>query len=433
MGADSVAEFEAIVLVCSGAFTRPTARVFLTLVRGWVQCLGRPAIRRLVSVVDGAALLVWACARFFRRSRWGMQELWRILVIEVLVPKFAATGRLIVAADDTTCEKFGKRVAFAAIFRDAVRSEGSRTVFHRAHCWVVLTLQVRLPLWKKVLSFPVSARLYRKEADCDQKHPFRTRQELVLEMIREVQTWLPDREIELVGDGAYPSEELVTGLPRNVHFTSRMRSDAALYELARRPRKPRRGRPRQKGKRLLTPERMARRVRKWTRVRVILYGKEQERLVWSRKLLWWTVAKAVPLLLVISRDPDGKEDDDFLFTTDVAADPAHVVETYGMRWGIEEVFREGKQLVGFGKVQGWSARSVERQAPFALFVLSLVKAWYVHSVALRRRLDELAPTAAMLTELRFAYWQERINKLSLPKRERAQILEAVRNALSAAA
>jgi hypothetical protein len=433
MGADSVASFESLVALFFGVFTVPTVPVFLTLVRGWVLCLGRPTIRRLVSVVDGAGPLLWACARFFRKSRWGMQELWRVVVIEVLVPWVAAVGRLIVAADDTTCDKFGQRVAFAAIFRDAVHSAGGRTVFHRAHCWVVLSLQVRLPLWKRVLSFPISARLYRKEGDCDAKHPFRTRQQLVLEMVREVRAWLPDRVIEVVGDGAYPCEELVTGLPPRVFFTSRMRSDAALYERARRPRKPRPGRPRQKGKRLPTPERMARRVRNWKRVRVVLYGEEKERLVWTRKVLWWSVAKTVPVLLVISRDPERQEDDDFLVTTDVEADPAHVVETFAMRWGIEEIFREGKQLFGFRKVQGWSPRSVERQAPFALFVQTLVKAWYVHHIALRQKPDELPPTAAMLTELRFPYWQARINRLSLPNRERRQILEAVRNALSAAA
>lgn len=433
MGADSVAGFGAIAAVFLGAFTVPTAQTFLTLVQGWVLCLGRPTVRRLVSVVDGKVKSLSAYARFYRCARWEMQELWRLLVVEVLVPWFAPTGRLIFATDDTTCDKFGKRVAFAAVFRDAVHSSGGRVVFHRAHCWVVLSLQVRLPLWKKVISFPVNARLYRKEADCDAAHPFRTRQQLALEMIREAATWLPDRQIELVGDGAYPCEELVVGLPPRVVLTSRMRADAALYELPKRPRRPRRGRPRQKGRRLPTPERMARRAKDWKRVKVLMYGEERERLVWTRRVLWWKVSKAVPVLLVVSRDPGGKEDDDFFVTTDVEADPAHVVETFAMRWGIEEVFWEGKQLFGFRRVQGWRPRSVERQAPFALLVLSLVKAWYVHHVALRTRPEELPPTSAMLTALRFAHWEQRISRLSLPAREKSEILKAVHNALAAAA
>lgn len=433
MGAVSVAGFEGIVAVFFSAFTAPTVGAFQTLVRGWVLCLGRPTTWRLYRVCGVGLASLWACARFFRAARWELCELWQRLVVEVLVPWFAATGRLLVAGDDTTNTKFGQRVAFAALFRDAVHSTGSRAVFHRAHCWVVLTLQVRLPGWKRVISLPVNARLYRKEKDCDEKHPFRTRQQLLVEMVREFASWVPGRVVELVADGAYPCEDVAKGLPPKGVFTSRLRSDAALYDLPKPPAKPRPGRPRQRGKRLLAPPRMASRVRAWKHVKAVMYGEERERLVWTRRVLWWNVFRAVPVLLVISRDPAGKEEDDFFLTTDIEADGAHVVETFAARWGIEEVFREGKQLLGFGKVQGWRPRSVERQAPFALFVLSLVKAWYVHDVALRGRLAELPPTAAMLTELRMAYWRQRISAMSLSRREKAQILGAIQTALSTAA
>jgi len=433
MGAVSVAGFEGIVAVFFSACTAPTAGAFQTLVRGWVLCLGRPTTWRLYRVCGVGLASLWACARFFRAARWELAELWRRLVVEVLVPWFAATGRLLVAGDDTTNTKFGKLVAFAALFRDAVHSTGSRAVFHRAHCWVVLTLQVRLPGWKRVISLPVNARLYRKSKDCDKEHPFRTRQQLLVEMVREFATWVPGRVVELVADGAYPCEDVAKGLPPKGVFTSRLRSDAAVYDLPKPLRKPQRGRPRQRGKRLLAPAAMAKRVRAWERVKVVTYGEERERLVWTRRVLWWNVFRAVPVLLVLSRDPEGKEEDDFFITTDVEADAAHVVETFAARWGIEEVFREGKQLVGFGKVQGWRPRSVERQAPFALLVLSLVKAWYVHDVALRGRLEELPPTAAMLTELRMAYWRQRISAMSLGRRDKSQILGALETALSTAA
>ena len=433
MGVVSVAGFEGLVTVFFSVFTAPTAGVFLTLVRGWVLCLGRPTIWRLYRVAGVTLASLWACARFFRAARWELAELWRRLVVEVLMPWFAPTGRLLVAGDDTTNDKFGKRVAFAALFRDAVHSTGSRAVFHRAHCWVVLTLQVRLPGCKHVLSLPVNARIYRKEKDCDEKHPFRTRQQLLRHMAREFASWVPGRVVELVADGAYACADVAGNLPPQGVFTTRPRSDAVLYALPRKPRKPGRGRPRQRGKRLLTPARMAKRLRTWKLVKVVMYGEERERLVWTRQVLWWNVLRAVPVLLVISRDPEGKEKDDFFITTDVEGDAAHVVETYASRWGIEEVFREGKQLVGFGKVQGWRPRSVERQAPFALFVLSLVKAWYVHEVALRGRLEELPPTSAMLTALRMAYWRQRISRMSLSRREKCQILGALQTALSTAA
>jgi hypothetical protein len=402
-------------------------------VRGWVQCLGRRSIRRVLAAAGEAARSASTFSRFFRSAAWEFADLWRWLIVQVLVPWFAATGRLVFAIDETTCDKFGKRVAFAALFRDPVRSEGGRSVFRRAHCWVVMSLQVRLPLWRKLVSFPVGARLYRKKADCDAAHPFRTCHQLAREMMDEVASWLPDRTIEVVTDGAYPCREFLRDLPANVVVSSRMACRAAVYDLPRPPRVRRRGRPRQKGRRLPSLARMARRVRTWRRVNVLVGDHERVELVWSRLVLWWEVTKAMPVRLVIRRDPEGKHGDLFLFTTDAAAEEAAVLESYGRRPGIEELIREAKQLFGFRLVQGWRPRTVERQAPFALLVLSVVKAWYVHDIGLAEHSVELHPTSAMLTALRFAYWRLRITALRLPERKEAQILQAIQNALSTAA
>ena len=76
---------------------------------------------------------------------------------------------------------------------------------------------------------------------------------------------------------------------------------------------------------------------------------------------------------------------------------------------------------------------MERQAPFALLVLSLVKLWYVNHVALHTRPDELPPTSQMLKTLRLAYWRRRINRWSLRPAEKREIIRAVHNAFAAAA
>ena len=122
-------------------------------------------------------------------------------------------------------------------------STASQKVIHWAHSWVILTLQVRLPFRPlRVVSFPIMARLYRKPEQCpegplrqrsgpagDEAHPFRTRGGLVLDMMRTLADWLVGREFELLVDGAYPSEDLLKGLPGTVKGVSRIRSDAALY------------------------------------------------------------------------------------------------------------------------------------------------------------------------------------------------------------
>lgn len=67
------------------------------------------------------------------------------------------------------------------------------------------------------------ARLYRKPDQCDEAHPFRTRGELALEMMKTLAEWLPGREFELLVDGAYPSGDLLKNLPENVNVVSRIR------------------------------------------------------------------------------------------------------------------------------------------------------------------------------------------------------------------
>jgi hypothetical protein len=429
-----VSAFGAMVLSLAGSFTAPTKETFAVLVTGWVLCLGRHTITRIIdSAAERAEKHVSSYRRFFSRARWDPDAPCLDLFVKTLVPLIAKAGKIDLAGDDSTCAKSGRSVAFAGYFRDAVRSTIARRVVHWAHCWVVLSLQVRCPFWpRRVIAFPVMARLYRKEAHCGKRHPFRTRHELLLEMVTKVSSLLPEREFTLAVDGGYPSRELIRDLPRNVQLVSRMRSDAALNDLPPKPRKKVRGRRRQKGERLPSLADIAAGVKRWDRRMVVTYGRRRPRLLYSFQALWWHVAKARPFLVVIVRDPATKEKDDFFFTTDLNMDPGRVAELYAGRWAIEEAFRESKQLVGFDDVQGWSPRSVERQAPFALLTLSLVKAWYLQHVAPKDCPNELPSAAAILTMLRMAHWQQRISALSLPHREMRQFTKALRATLAAA-
>ena len=217
MGATKyVSAFEAMLLSLTACFTAPTRETFTALAVGWTLCLGRPTVTRIVrSAGSRARKHLSSYHRFFRTARWEANDLFLSFVTHILVPLVAAAGKIVLAGDDTTCSKFGRRVAFAGYFRDAVLSTPTRKVVRWAHTWVIVTMQVRVPFWPlRTVSFPVMARLYRKEADCDARHTFRTRGEFLVEMVRKLAERLPGREFELVADGAYPSKELVESLPR---------------------------------------------------------------------------------------------------------------------------------------------------------------------------------------------------------------------------
>ena len=91
-----------------------------------------------------------------------------------------------------------------------------------------------------------------------------------------------------------------------------MRRDASLYNLCPKRKCPGRGRPRKRGAALPKLKSIALHVRKWKPITFIARGKKATRLVYSREVLWYNVSKT-PVLLVISRDPSGKEREDYFF------------------------------------------------------------------------------------------------------------------------
>src|SRR3989304_1578445 len=126
-----------------------------------------------------------------------------------------------------------------------------------------------------------------------------------------------------------------------------------------------------------------------------------------------------PILLVITRDPTGKEKDDFFFTTDVTMDPAEVLACSPDRWAIEDTFKNAKQLLGVQSATGgqtYKAKGPERAAGLSLWLYSMVWLWYLKQKSSQRYFivppwypQKLAPSFAdALSCLRRELWRERI-------------------------
>ncbi|MCH5373993.1 MAG: transposase [Planctomycetes bacterium] len=387
MDATLVAGWEALCQQLAPAFTRPTLVTFLHIATGWVLCRSRPTVTNLVCTI-GASLLGhvakhWTVyERFFYRAAWSLEEVSRLLLVRVIAPlvRDQAVEQVIdLKIDDSTCGRYGKHVAYAAYFKDASASNVLKTVVHWAHNWVIGCVAMRPKRWpNRVLGLPVWFTLYRKPRDCDRKHPFRTRQHIAAEMIRQTQEALPDWTIRVAADGQYATKvvaEAASGAGSNL--VSRIRSDAALYALPPKRKRHKRGRRPKKGKRLPTPKRLAQRKQGWKTVEALVYGKRVKRRVLSIVCLWYHVCKGQPIKLLIVRDPTGQQADDYMFCTDPSVRDAEVIERFAARWPIEETIHDGKQLGGFEQVQGWCPRTVVRQAPMALIVQTLVKTWYL--------------------------------------------------------
>ncbi len=64
------------------------------------------------------------------------------------------------------------------------------------------------------------------------------------------------------------------------------------------------------------------------------------------------------------------------YCTKLDWDVREVLSTYTCRWSIECTFENSKQLMGLGEQANRVPKAVERTAPMAFFMSSLVVAWF---------------------------------------------------------
>lgn len=424
--------WDLLLLVFTQAFTQPSFALFTKVLSGWVICPGHRTVTRMIRVGDSEGEHAHdAYHRFFRAGKWAMAPLWKTLTLTA-VAALKLTGTIEIDLDDTLFHKSGRKVNGAGIFRDPVRSSGAKVVYALGLNLVVLTLRITPPWGGEPLGLPINVRLYRKGGP--------THLDLGEEMIREVAGWLPDHHFSLSCDGAYAP---LAGkkLPRT-HVTSRMRRDAALFALPPRKKKHQPGRPRKKGHRLPTPVKIARRRKKgWVLTKVEERGRTVERLILALPVLWFAVCPERQVLLLIVRDPTGRQDDDFFFTTDLAAVPAEAVGQYAGRWSIEDTNRNVKQFLGGEEPQVWKDQGPERAAALAFWLSSAVWLWYLTTQGTRPVLPVVPwypaksrpAFADALAALRRVLWRQKVFPISSARAHLPKIVETLIETLAMAA
>lgn len=458
--------FQCLVLNFSALIkTTPSAESFVTIILGWVLSNGPRTMSGVIRAAGPHATKSHdAYQNFFSKSTWSMEALWRalfIILVRVFVINRNPDGQsspptIWIAGDDTLSKHWGRKIWGAGLYRDAVRSSKKHTAYAWGLNWVVLAMIVRVPLLKeRFIALPILARLNPKIGEKQNSiapgkgkktkpkgkgsKKKKTAVAIMEEMIRTVAAWFPEAQFLFCGDGAYAC---VAGrLPGNVQTVSRIRRDAALNAPPPKKRKQGPGRPAKKGRRLPTPQEMARLVgKRWKKQRIDLYGKIVERQLYAYNVLWYEVCSARPVRIVIVRDPEGKSDDEFFFTTDLAMAPEEIVHCYTGRWAIEVVFRETKQYLGMNQPQARKKKAVLRITPFCLWLNSLVKLWFVlESRQGRPLLPETDPWYPhkdtisfqdMLGAIRLYFWRHYIFPGSTSREEQAKIHDFVAKSLA---
>lgn len=397
----------------AGAFRHEVHTRFCLLVAAWIVCLGRRTISRVWETTGQAETRNHAAAyRTFSEAVWNWDEVCRLLMLQVIA--LLPGVRIWAVVDDTLAHKRGAKVAFGGIFLDAVLSTKKYKVFRYGNNWVMLGLVIELTFRpSRYFCLPILWRVYEKQGS-KPKGQHQTKSQLAAEMVAVLAGWLPQRNILVVGDSAYIGKHLLRHRPANVEALGPIHWKAVLHEVLAEPqgRKPH-------GRRLANPREMLADSTLWpSRRETIAFKTGVERELEIKVVTgvcWFTTAGPQAVQVVLVHDPKGLWRDEALICTDVTLSAAEVITGYCRRWSVEVAFCDAKQMLGFHDPQVWCAASVERAAPMAWFVGTLVVCWYVMEghqgpQAQRHRpwyTHKPTPTFAdMLAACRLQLWQK---------------------------
>ena len=146
--------------------------------------------------------------------------------------------------------------------------------------------------------------------------------------------------------------------------------------------------------------------------------------------------------VVVVRDPQGKLDDTYLFTTDVRADVEWVIAQFAWRWSIEVLFRASKQVLDIEAPQHYSRAAVEKVAPWVWSLQSVIMVWYLTGGRELPEAEELRKVMGawdsewslrhMVTVLRRATLNAIIKPKSAEPTELLKLIEALKNCVNLA-
>lgn len=377
MGNDMLRALLAVLEALRPALTRPGFSNMLVVFSGWVLTSGTHAITQaLVAAKVAGRRHHETFHRFFSRGAWCADELGRLLflgIVQLLPPDVPIR----VVLDDTVTAHKGPHVFGIGSHVDAVRSTRRRKVFVFGHCWVVLAVLVPVPFSPRLWAVPILLRLCRNEKECKrkgEKHVKKT--ELARQMLDKLVGWLGERRIEVAADEAFSNCTVMKGLPSSVTLFGTMRLDAVLTALPSPEMKQPNGRPRVKGAALPRPRELASDDSvPWRRTTAVLYGKTRSIYYKMIDAQWYRAAGGQLLRIIVVRCDSGSIPFRAFFSTNPLVTVSCLLTRYGWRWNIEVLFRELKQLLGFGHSSSRKRAAVERIAPFVALSYSILVLW----------------------------------------------------------
>lgn len=383
-------ELLAIVIAFAPLFTKRVFDHVQVLVQGAILVPRSRTVTQALRVMGKAESCTFQnYHRVLNRAKWSCLLAAQIL-LKLLIKVFIPGGPIIIGMDDTIERRRGAKIKARGIYRDPVRSSHSHFVKVSGLRWLCCMLLVKVPLAERVWALPFLSVLcpsQRYDKERGRRHSKLT--DRARQALKVIARWLAGRQVVVVADSSFAALDLLASVKEAVTVVTRLRLDAALYEPVTVARKPGRGRPRKKGKRLPTLKAVAgARTTTWKRVRLRQwYGTgEREVELASGNCVWYHVGKeAVPIRWVLIRDPLGEFETQALLCTNLEAEPLQIIEWFVLRWQMEVTFEESRRHLGIETQRQWSEKAINRETP-SLFGLYSIVAMLAQELAQKKKL-----------------------------------------------
>jgi hypothetical protein len=367
-------EILALLSVFASEFSLPTWKNIQVLLEGAILCRGPRRISSVLRIMGLASIRNFSkYHRVLSRAEWNGLALAKIL-FGLLIKLLPESWPILIAVDETLERRRGKKIKAKGLYRDAVRSSQSHVVTSFGLKWECMMLIVPLPWCKRPWALPFLTLLApSKKSNEKAGRRHKTSLDWTGQMVKLISRWLK-RSWILIGDGAYACLDLaITCIKQNVTLISRLRLDAQLFEFPVYEEK-KLGRKPIKGKRIYLKKLLAEQNGLWQTGLVNWYGGEKKTVEYLTFICLWYHAGTppIPLRIVLVKTPNGKNQAETFFSTQVDLEPMQIINYFVLRWNIEVTFEETRAHLGVETQRQWSDKAIARTTPLLMGLYSFI-------------------------------------------------------------
>lgn len=371
--------FISVIAVFAPVFSKPVWQHVNILITGAILVPGRRTVTASLRVMGlSTEPHFQSYHRVLNRAVWSPLTASRLL-LRLLVAMFVPWGVVVFGLDDTIERRRGDHISAKGIYRDPVRSSHSHFVKVSGLRWLCCMLLTPMKWAGRAWALPLMTVLCPSERFYEpQGRRHQTLVERAWQIIHVVVRWLPRRDLVFVADSSYAVLELlhqVSELPR-ASLITRLRLDAALYDLPPKREPGQLGRPRLKGARRPTLEAvLAAEETPWLKLTIARwYGDAPREVEVATDSAVWSHSGKPPMLLrwVLIRDPNKCFEPQALLSPNLDHTPEQILPWFIRRWTMEVTLEEARAHLGMETQRQWNERAIARTTPALLSLSSII-------------------------------------------------------------